>query len=90
MASSRRLSFSFEPEAARPAPRPASVPRPAAPPKREPVKIDFKTGDRVRHKTFGDGLVLKMTPMGNDTLVEVAFSGGTKKIMANFARLEKI
>ena len=53
------------------------------------VSVDYKVGDTVKHKTFGSGIVLKMTPMGNDTLVEVAFSSGTKKIMANFAKLEK-
>lgn len=63
---------------------------PGVPPKKEPASIDYKVGDTVKHKTFGNGVVLKMTPMGNDTLVEVAFSSGTKKIMANFARLERL
>ena len=49
------------------------------------------TGERVRHRTFGEGLVIKTTPMGNDLLVEVAFdTAGVKKMMANFARLEPI
>lgn len=52
--------------------------------------IDFKVGDTVCHKSFGTGTVLTVTPMGGDMLLEVAFDKtGTKKMMANYARLEK-
>lgn len=52
--------------------------------------IDFKIGDTVSHKSFGTGTVLTITPMGGDMLLEVAFDkAGTKKMMANYARLEK-
>lgn len=52
--------------------------------------IDFKVGDTVCHKSFGSGTVLTVTPMGGDMLLEVAFDkAGTKKMMANYARLEK-
>lgn len=52
--------------------------------------IDFKVGDTVCHKSFGTGTVLTITPMGGDMLLEVAFDKvGTKKMMANYARLEK-
>ena len=48
-------------------------------------------GDQVLHPTFGPGLVLSAKPLGNDTLLEIAFdAAGTKKLMANFAKLEKI
>lgn len=48
----------------------------------------FKKGDRVLHRVFGPGMVLTVTPMGNDTLLEIIFDkAGTKKIMANFAGL---
>ncbi len=58
---------------------------------KEQVKIDYRVGNAVRHKMFGDGTVISMTPMGNDTLVEVVFEKvGTKKIMANFAKLQKL
>ena len=50
----------------------------------------FKTGDMVQHKTFGKGLVISATSMGNDVLLEIAFEQGTKKLMANFARLAKV
>lgn len=48
-------------------------------------------GDNVSHRVFGKGLVLTVTPMGGDHLFEVAFEkAGTKKIMANFAKLKKL
>ena len=48
-------------------------------------------GDTVLHPTFGPGLILSAKPMGNDTLLEIAFDNvGTKKLMANFAKLEKV
>ncbi len=51
----------------------------------------WNIGDNVRHKTFGDGVVEAASPMGNDTLLTVKFSQvGVKKIMANFAKLERI
>jgi DNA helicase-2/ATP-dependent DNA helicase PcrA len=35
-------------------------------------------------------MVLSAVPMGNDTLLEIAFDqSGTKKLMANYARLQK-
>ncbi|MGN0522407.1 MAG: ATP-dependent helicase [Eubacterium sp.] len=52
---------------------------------------DYKVGDTVIHKSFGTGTILTLQPMGNDILMEVAFDkAGTKKMMANFARLEKV
>lgn len=51
--------------------------------------VQFKKGERVLHRVFGPGMVLAVTPMGNDTLLEIAFDkAGTKKIMANFAGLK--
>ena len=48
----------------------------------------FVTGDRVRHKAFGPGTITKMTPMGGDYLIEVAFDKlGTKKLMLRAAAL---
>ena len=59
--------------------------------KTQPAKIDYSVGDIVHHKVFGNGMVIRMTAMSNDTLVEVAFDKvGTKKIMANFAKLSKV
>ena len=51
----------------------------------------YRPGDKVSHKTFGTGMILSATPMANDTLLEIAFDKvGTKKLFANFARLEKV
>ena len=61
--------------------------RPAVPPQHT---IDFRAGDVVEHKTFGEGMVLNCTKMGSDALLEIAFDKvGTKKIFANFANLKK-
>ena len=50
----------------------------------------FNVGDAVVHKAYGEGVVLSAKPMGNDTLLEIAFAtAGTKKIMANYAKVEK-
>ncbi len=49
----------------------------------------YSVGQRVEHKTFGEGLVLSCSPMGNDTLLEIAFDTvGTKKLMAAYAKLK--
>ena len=52
-------------------------------------KKSLKVGQRVRHKAFGEGMIVRVTAMGNDSLLEIAFDRvGTKKIMQNFAKLE--
>ncbi|MCI7474306.1 MAG: UvrD-helicase domain-containing protein [Clostridiales bacterium] len=66
-----------------PAAQPAAAPaaRQAA-----PSGGAFRMGDTVRHKAFGQGLITKVTPMGGDALVEIAFdSVGTKKLMLKSA-----
>jgi DNA helicase-2/ATP-dependent DNA helicase PcrA len=58
-----------------------------------PPTASFSVGDRVRHKAFGDGTVAKVTPMGNDALLEISFpSVGTKKLMLRTASvyMEKV
>lgn len=48
-------------------------------------------GERVSHKVFGEGLIQKVSPMGNDSLLQIAFEKvGVKKIMANFAHLKRL
>lgn len=50
----------------------------------------YRVGDTVVHKAFGTGMIISAVPMGNDTLLEIAFeTAGTKKLMANYARLKK-
>ena len=73
------------------APKPTAMPKKtsfAAAPK---TSTNYSAGQRVRHKTFGDGLVIKVTPMGGDTMLEIAFDAvGTKKLMAGYAKLTVI
>ena len=48
--------------------------------------LQLSAGDQVNHKTFGDGMVISVTPMGGDALIEVAFEQvGTKKLMLKTA-----
>ena len=59
--------------------------------KPQTISANFSVGDRVAHNIFGEGTVLKATKMSNDTMLEVAFDNkGTKKIMANFAKIRSI
>ena len=51
----------------------------------------YRVGEMVRHKAFGDGLIVSAVKMGNDVMLEIAFDKvGTKRVMSNFAKLEKI
>ncbi len=55
------------------------------------VSADFTVGERVKHNVFGEGTVLSVKKISNDAMLEVAFdSVGTKKLMANFAKITKI
>ncbi len=52
--------------------------------------VTYNVGDTVVSKVFGQGVVLSAKPMGSDTMLEIAFDkAGTKKLMANYAKLEK-
>ena len=54
-------------------------------------EFDFKPGDRIRHKKFGDGTVVSSQPFGKDAIVVIDFdSVGNKRLMAAFAKLERI
>lgn len=66
--------------------------RPAAPAKKSPSapSVSYSVGDTVLSKVFGSGVVLSVKKMGNDSMLEIAFEkAGTKKLMANYAKLEK-
>lgn len=48
--------------------------------------VNYSVGTRVRHKIFGEGTILSVTDMANDSMLEIGFDQvGTKKVMANFA-----
>lgn len=60
-------------------------------PNQNQSSADYNVGDTVKHKSFGTGVILSLQPMANDTLMEIAFDRvGTKKLMANYAKLEKV
>ena len=48
--------------------------------------LELQQGDMVSHAAFGRGMVLTVTKMGGDALLEIAFDDiGTKKLMAKTA-----
>lgn len=61
-------------------------------PKRAGRAQTLNTGDKVMHKTFGEGIVTAVKPSGADMEVTVAFKDGygIKRLLLSFAPLEKI
>ncbi len=54
--------------------------------KAAPPLPDFQKGEMVMHKAFGKGMILSLSKMGGDALVEIAFDNvGTKKLMLKSA-----
>ncbi len=59
----------------------------------QPSSAPLTTGDKVRHKAFGEGIVTECKPSaGGDYEVTVAFTDGAgiKRLLLGFAPLEKI
>jgi len=51
----------------------------------------FRAGQRVRHATFGEGLVVESRSDGGDEIVTVLFeNAGLKRLMASLAPLEQL
>ncbi|MBQ1410857.1 MAG: UvrD-helicase domain-containing protein [Oscillospiraceae bacterium] len=64
--------------------KPRFTPAPA--PKADAPVPEYRPGDTVLHNAFGRGMVLTVTKMGSDALLEVAFDEkGTKKLLAKTA-----
>lgn len=75
------VTTGFSGTVARPTHAKAAVSAAAKPAAGKPT-LQLSAGDQVNHKTFGDGMVISVTPMGGDALIEVAFEQvGTKKLM---------
>ena len=54
-------------------------------------KPAYEEGDRVKHTKFGEGSVLKIEDDVKDYLITVVFdNAGQKKMLAGFAKLEKL
>jgi DNA helicase-2/ATP-dependent DNA helicase PcrA len=64
----------------------------AGPPASPPARPSLQAGDRVRHTTFGDGLVISCVPSAGDQEVTVQFAGGVgvKRLLLSYAPLEKV
>ncbi len=77
-------------DAQRPAPRAkqdGERRRPAAP----AGKGDFQAGQRVRHLTFGEGVIVSVKDLGSDQELTVVFlARGIKRLLASYAKLERI
>ena len=69
-----------------------SVRRRRAEPSHAQSQPSFATGDKVRHKTFGEGIVMSCEASGADYQVTVAFKegGGVKRLLLSFAPLERV
>jgi DNA helicase-2/ATP-dependent DNA helicase PcrA len=53
--------------------------------------VTYTAGEKVSHSIFGEGTVISVKPMSNDSMLEIAFDKvGTKKLMANYAKLKKL
>ena len=64
------------------------APRPTA---RSYAAEKLSVGDRVKHIQFGEGTILSVTPAGADVIYEIMFDNvGTKKLMASYAKLQRL
>ena len=58
------------------------------------IILTIKKAKRVAlwyNNVFGEGIVVKITPIANDSMLEITFdSVGTKKVMANFTPITKL
>ncbi len=55
------------------------------------ASLDYKEGDRVKHAKFGEGIVKEIIDGTRDYEITVEFDkGGQKKMLAGFAKLERI
>jgi DNA helicase-2/ATP-dependent DNA helicase PcrA len=54
-------------------------------------KSDFRVGDRVKHAKLGEGDILDIYPLGEDTCAVISFEKyGQKKIVLQYAKLELV
>lgn len=74
--------------AARPRRRPGTVERPA---QTGAESIGWQVGDKVEHKAFGPGTVVKVNGSGENAELDIAFAGkGIKRLLAAFAPIRKV
>jgi DNA helicase-2/ATP-dependent DNA helicase PcrA len=88
--SSYQKSTSWSEPTRKPLPKPKYLdnqhPEPERPTSTEP---QYRTGQKVKHAKFGEGIVIESKTTGNDEEVSVAFTDvGIKRLAASFAKLE--
>jgi DNA helicase-2/ATP-dependent DNA helicase PcrA len=70
-----------------------SIPTPPIPPRppRPPGAAQWRAGEKARHPTFGEGIVVQSKATGGDEEVTIAFAGhGIKRLLASVAKLERV
>ncbi|HHT69623.1 MAG TPA: DNA helicase PcrA [Firmicutes bacterium] len=64
---------------------------PPSRPKASTSNAAYKAGDKVRHKTWGDGMVVSVADSGGDLQLSIAFPNqGIKTVIAHLAPITKI
>jgi DNA helicase II / ATP-dependent DNA helicase PcrA len=64
---------------------------PKTPREQAKPSAEFKVGQKVKHVTFGTGVVLRVSGEGDNTQAEIAFPNvGVKKLLLAYANLEKV
>lgn len=70
---------------------PPAKPTPEAKAAADLRAAQYRTGEKVRHVKFGDGIVIESKVLGTDEEVTVAFAKeGIKRLAASIAKLEKL
>jgi len=55
-----------------------------------PTEVTFFAGQRVRHGTFGEGVVMGSRLVDGDEEVTVSFADRERRLLASFAKLERV
>ena len=65
--------------------KPVEAPKKTVEAPKAPALMAIDVGDRVKHKAFGEGTVLAVTPMPGDALISVQFGDKERKLMLKTA-----
>jgi DNA helicase-2/ATP-dependent DNA helicase PcrA len=87
--SASHSSFTSSAPSGQPSPSASSVKlksqvRPSGSNSTPELKINLRKGDSIEHRVFGRGVVTDVSPVGGDSLLEIAFDEeGTKRMLLN-------